>query len=395
MNHYFAPNALEAHIQDISNELVQEKKEFDEAVQLFKDAKTYTTEDRGGSVQNYHYYIYPFKGIALSNFRLLQTLSSHLGKMVAPETEVILTVETDGISVAAFVAASLGLPLVICKPFHYHMPSIPLPQKTGYYERTMYMPKVVEGKKVAIVDCMMSTGGTVRGMIEGLDQLSQTTLTGIYCINNKDNYRVKTDNFDGFPYRYVFDTRIEESGTVNCSLSKHGKQTLWESIDERVYAATENIASFSNVSKNGYQVGAIILDSDTLEIKAWGSRRGDLHAEQDAIAMLKQNCPDWSSRRFTLYSTLEPCTWRKNEGHTACSELIAEIPQIRWVVIGQKDTADEHINGAGIQHLTKHGKRVRLIRNVEKTLSDVSHHKSFFGDQYKTKKKLGPLIFLL
>ena len=110
MNHYFAPNALEAHIQDISNELVQEKKEFDEAVQLFKDAKTYTTEDRGGSVQNYHYYIYPFKGIALSNFRLLQTLSSHLGKMVAPETEVILTVETDGISVAAFVAASLGLP---------------------------------------------------------------------------------------------------------------------------------------------------------------------------------------------------------------------------------------------------------------------------------------------
>ncbi len=111
------------------------------------------------------------------------------------------------------------------------------------------------------------------------------------------------------------------------------------------------MAQYSNVLKHGYQVGALILDSDTMEIKAWGSRRGDLHTEQDAIAMLKPNCPDWENRRFTLYSTLEPCTERYNHGHTPCAEFIAAIPQINWVVMGAKDSANGAINGAGIDIL--------------------------------------------
>ncbi len=117
-------------------------------------------------MNSYHYYIYPFKGITLTNFKLLQTLSEYLARMIPKETETILTIETDGISVATCVAAELSLPLIICKSFYYNMPAIELPQKTGYYERQMYLPRIIEGKKVAIVDCMMSTGGTVKGMIE-------------------------------------------------------------------------------------------------------------------------------------------------------------------------------------------------------------------------------------
>lgn len=358
----FAPSTLEDRIREMSSALSADKREFDEAVTVFKTARTYkVSQDLGGSVSDYHYYIYPFKGITLTNFKLLQTLARYLAKMVPRETEVILTIESDGISVATLIAAELGLPLVICKSFHYNMDMVELPQKTGYYKRTMYMPRVIEGKKIAIVDCMISTGGTVQGMVNAVAGLSKTEITGIFCVNNKSNYRMGADEFGGYPYYYLFDTSVGEDGQVKCLLSSHGKRTLWEAIDQHLFALTKDVALYSNMSKSGMQVGALILDSDTLEIKAWGSRRGDLHAEQDAVSMMKQNCPNWRDRRFTLYSTLEPCTERYNEGHTPCAEIIAEVPQITWIVIGRRDDTNAHINGTGISLLCQRGKYVRVM----------------------------------
>lgn len=354
--------SLEECIKDISAELAHEKKVFDQATREFTEAKTYTVSDNGGSVGDYNYYIYPFKGITLTNFKLLEILSKYLAKMVPKDTEVILTIESDGISVGSFVAAELGLPLIICKSFHYHTPCLEFTQKTGYYNRTMYMPKIIAGKKVAIVDCMVSTGGTVKAMIETILQLENTQVTGVFCLNNKDNYQSGLEaGFAGHPYRYLFDTRIGTSGQVECDISGALKRTLWEATDKKLFGLTEDVAAYSNVSSLGHKVGAIILDSDTLEIVAWGNRRGNLHAEEDAISMLKQDCPDWESRRFTLYSTLEPCTYRKNAGHTPCAELISAISQIHWVVVGAIDTIDTQINGTGIDHLQNNGKHVRMM----------------------------------
>jgi pyrimidine deaminase RibD-like protein len=209
---------------------------------------------------------------------------------------------------------------------------------------------------------MVSTGGTVKAMIGAIAKLANTKVNGVYCINNKSNYGSQQEEIFGKEYKYLFDTAIKNN-SVEADWSRSLKNIFWQGIDERLFDLTKDCATFSNFSKNGYQVGALIMAADSFEIAAWGFRKANIHAEQDAITMLKNNCPDWENREFSLYTTLEPCVYR-NGNYTACSNLICEIPQIRWVIIGDTDTADKKINGAGIAKLREF-KHLRLIKTKE------------------------------
>lgn len=81
--------------------------------------------------------------------------------------------------------------------------------------------------------------------------------------------------------------------------------------------------------------------------------------------MLKDNTPDWQSREYMLYCTMEPCTHR-NGKYTPCSHLVSDMKQIKWIIVGQKDVADKEICGNGIKYLVNHGKNIRLMETGEK-----------------------------
>lgn len=358
--------SLEDDIQAISEQIVQEKKMLNEAVDLFRNAETYKVTDNGGSIDEYFYFLYPFKGYTLTNTKYYTLLGKYLAQMIPADTEVIVSIEADGIGIATLVAAQLELPLIISKHFHYHTPCVSFIQEAGYHKRDMYLPKVIAGKKVAIVDCMVSTGGTVKAMVGAIESLPGTTITGIFCVNDKNNYRTKEKTFCGYPYKYLISTTIDEkSGKVDAKLSWDIKKAFWENIDKRFYQITEACSTFSNVSKRGYGVGSIIVDAEDFDILAWGFRRGKMHAEQDAINMLKQNSPDWQDRKLTLYSTMEPCIYRNDKGHAPCAKHIADLRNCKWVIIGSKDTADKRIYGEGINYLLQHGKHIRVIDTDE------------------------------
>ncbi len=335
---------------------------LDQIIQIFRDSQVYSVTNNGGSVREYKYFIYPFKGLHLVNLRLYRHSARYLRQMLPDNTEVILTIDSDGIAIASFIGAQAGLPMAICKNYHYNLPCVPFRQKTGYHDRTMYLPEIVTGKKVAIVDCMISTGGTVLSMIKALKSLPGTEISAVLCVNNKSNYGDNPQLLKKYNYKYLFDTHINEQDQVRAYYSKDLRLVFWEKIDRQFYQLAQDYATLSNYSKNGYQVGALIVAADTFEIAAWGYRRGHIHAEHDAISMLKNNCPDWEKRDFTLYTTLEPCVYRNGHGYTPCADLIMRVPQIRWVVIGSTDVADCKINGAGIKKL-KNCKNIKLIEN--------------------------------
>jgi len=378
--------ALNEEVARLYAHILREKSMLDRALQLFLDSPVYTVTGNNGTIEEYQYFIYPFKGSTLADHSLYAKISSYLAKMIPKETEVILTIEADGIGVASFIGAELALPIIICKSFHYNVPSIEFSQVAGYHKRTMYMPKIIQGKKVAIVDCMISTGGTIRAMLDAVRTLPGTQITGVYCINNKSNYGDQTETFDGFHYKYIFDTKINSQNQVEAEFSKALKPTFWEQMDKEFFELAKGYASLSNFSRNGYQVGAIIVASDTFEIVAHGYRRGNIHAEHDAITMLKNNCPDWEHREFTLYVTLEPCIYRNGSGYTPCAELINDIPQIRWVVIGSLDNMDEKIYRKGIEKL-RQKKHIRLLETGEvlRSYHDVPH---FLDHPHFSKKQV-------
>ena len=365
MTLYSPLQTLEEAIKDISALVMKEKAMLDQVVDVYNNSPTYLVTENHGSVDEYKYFLYPFKGMALVDSRLYSHLGKFLARMVPKETEVIVSIEADGIGIAHFVGAERALPVVISKHFHYNVPHVEFTQHAGYHKRRMYLPTVIEGKKVAIVDCMVSTGGTVRGLIEATESIPGTEITGIFCVNDKNNYGVREKTICGYPYKYLIDARVGENNKVEAGWSWDLRKTFWEVMDEQFYTLTEQCSTFSNVSRRGYQVGSIIVDAEKFEILAWGFRRGNMHAEQDAISMLKHNCPDWETRRLTLYSTMEPCSYRNDEGQHPCAEYVSLLKNCKWVIIGSKDMADEKISGEGIKYLVYKGKYVRLIETGE------------------------------
>jgi len=376
---------LETQFSHIYNNMMRQKHDVADAIAMFEDADIRTATARGGTVENYQYFMYPFKGFTLANHGVYNTLAEYLANMVAPDTEVIVSIEADGIGIATLVAAHLRLPLVIAKSFHYGVDCVSFTQQTGYYNREMFMTRDVAGKKVAIVDCMVSTGGTVKNMIDVLTSKLECGVTGVHCLNNKSNYQ-SDSIFGDTPYSYLFNAYIQDDRVV-CDMSDDFKHLFWKGINMEFHTITKAMSEhMSTKSRMGYGVGALIVDIDSFEIVGWGYRRGHVHAEQDAISMLKNNTPDWEDRRYMVYSTMEPCSMR-NGNYTPCAHLISAVPQFKWIIVGERDMANSEISGRGIEYLLDHGKNVRIIDSNEHFYGRENVHTNEIVQEVKQKKK--------
>ena len=75
-------------------------------------------------------------------------------------------------------------------------------------------------------------------------------------------------------------------------------------------------------SEGAYSVGAVIVGADGAEVARGFSREGGdphVHAEEAALGKLAGGDPRLAGA--TVYSTLEPCSWRKSRPRS-CTELI-------------------------------------------------------------------------
>lgn len=168
------------------------------------------------NIKNYKYFVYPYKGITPINSEEIKYLSNIIASKIPKDTDLIFSVEVDGIFTALPVAILLGKPLVIARSFDYRMPkSFHFTQKTGYYERQLYFnfdPQKV--KKVSIVDCILSTGGTIRSAINLFNKMG-IQVEGIYTVINKvDYFDIKLLSQIKSRFFSIFDVKIEGKNII-------------------------------------------------------------------------------------------------------------------------------------------------------------------------------------
>lgn len=159
---------------------------FNNIRKRLEDMLTYKTGN------GYEYFVYPYKGITPINDGEIKYLADVIASKIPKDVDLIFTVETDGIFTALPVAMAMGKPLVSARWFNYKMDkSFSFTQKTGYYKRKLYFyfdPKKV--KKVAVIDCVLSTGGTIKTALDLFKKLG-VEVVGIYTVVNKTNYSDK------------------------------------------------------------------------------------------------------------------------------------------------------------------------------------------------------------
>ena len=132
--------------------------------------------------------------------RLLREISIRIIRKARLENvDKIVTPAAMGIHISAAVSLMTDIPLVIIRKRQYGLDGeVSLAQVTGYSENEMYMNDVSEDDCVLLLDDVLSTGGTLRGITQALEEVGAEVADIVAVIkkvggeNRMNDYEVKT-----------------------------------------------------------------------------------------------------------------------------------------------------------------------------------------------------------
>ena len=85
--------------------------------------------------------------------------------------DVILGIEAMGLPLMAPLSMRTKIPMVIARKRQYGLEGeIEINQETGYSKGSIFLNDIKPGEKIAIIDDVLSTGGTIRSVIEGVNR---------------------------------------------------------------------------------------------------------------------------------------------------------------------------------------------------------------------------------
>lgn len=119
---------------------------------------------------DYHYFVHPLSdGVPAIAPALLDEVTGALAARLPTGVAALATAEAMGLPLGAALALRRGLPLVVLRKRGYGLPGeVEVAQATGYSRNTLYLNADVAGRRVAVVDDVLSTGGTLRATVAAL-----------------------------------------------------------------------------------------------------------------------------------------------------------------------------------------------------------------------------------
>ena len=122
----------------------------------------------------YHYFVHPVSdGVPMLEPELLREIVIKIIRKAEIENvDKIVTPAAMGIHISTAVSLMTDIPLVVIRKREYGLPGeVSLTQRTGYSEGEMYINDVEAGDRVLVLDDVLSTGGTMRAILEALTDI--------------------------------------------------------------------------------------------------------------------------------------------------------------------------------------------------------------------------------
>lgn len=121
---------------------------------------------------DYNYFIHPITdGVPVVDPALLRDVSSAMVKMLdLNNIDKIVVVEAMGIHIGSVLSTMTDIPMTIMRKREYKLPGeIAVHQATGYSKGELYLNGIRKGDRVVIIDDVVSTGGTMRALLQALE----------------------------------------------------------------------------------------------------------------------------------------------------------------------------------------------------------------------------------
>jgi len=121
---------------------------------------------------DYDYFIHPITdGVPMVEPALLRDVCTAMIKVLDLRgVELFVVAEAMGIHIGTTLSLMTDIPFTIVRKRKYELPGeVAVHQTTGYSKGELYLNGVRRGDLVAIVDDVLSTGGTMRALIQALE----------------------------------------------------------------------------------------------------------------------------------------------------------------------------------------------------------------------------------
>jgi adenine phosphoribosyltransferase len=137
---------------------------------------------------SYSYVIHPITdGVPEIDCKLLEEVVTEIEKHVEKcgKIDKIVTMEAMGIPLATALSLRMKIPFTIIRKRNYDLPGeVSVEQMTGYSKSRLFINGLNSGDKIVIVDDVLSTGGTLKAILEVLRKL-KVNIKGIFIAINK------------------------------------------------------------------------------------------------------------------------------------------------------------------------------------------------------------------
>jgi adenine phosphoribosyltransferase len=120
----------------------------------------------------YNYFIHPITdGVPIVDPALLREVAAAMVKVLdLNNVDKIVVVEAMGIHIGSVLSTMTDIPMTVMRKREYGLPNeVPVHQTTGYSRGELYLNGVYKGDRVVIIDDVVSTGGTMRALLQALE----------------------------------------------------------------------------------------------------------------------------------------------------------------------------------------------------------------------------------
>lgn len=164
---------------------------------------------------DYDYFIHPVTdGFPAVDPGLLSEITEAIIGIANLDCDKLITPEAMGIHITTSLSRKTGIPLNIIRRRRYGLEGeVELRLETGYSSEKMYINGLERGERVVFVDDVLSTGGTLRGVLRGLDPMD-VEVVDIIIVVNKGKAKDDIEKDFGIPVKCLVEVDIIDSKVV-------------------------------------------------------------------------------------------------------------------------------------------------------------------------------------
>ncbi len=163
----------------------------------------------------YEYFLHPVTdGVPPADPAVMEEVLDALLKIGNFNCDKIVAAEAMGFPLAALLSLRTGKPYVFLRKKAYGLPGeVSVGQVTGYSRANLYLNYVEEGDRVVIVDDVISTGGTLRTVVEALRHVG-ASIVDVLVVFDRTEDKAALEEALGVPIKTLLGVDLVDGRAV-------------------------------------------------------------------------------------------------------------------------------------------------------------------------------------